>query len=281
MCAARLRTLRRVGLDLDRAGDRVGAGRLQRALPLDLDHADPADAGDAQVGVVAQRRDADARAAWPPRGWSCPAGTLSLVPSMSTVTGPPMHRRRVAGRDVLALLAARAPGTCSRLLMASSLIGLRQAGERGRPRISSWKCSTMDRKALGLDWPSPHLEASCMVSPSASSSCRYAVGALAPLEHLDALEQLHVADPARRALAAGLLDEELQEVLGHVEHVAVRAEDDDRAAGGDVLEGDARGRTPRPGTHVPGRAADLHRLGVRRRRPPRAARPTVMPSGNS
>ena len=91
--------------------------------------------------------------------------------------------------------------------------------------------------------------------------------ALALLEQLDAFEQLGVAQAARGALAARLLDEELEEVLGHVEHVALRADHHDRAAGGDVLEG-------QPALEVAGRhadargAADLHRLGAARRRPP-------------
>ena len=57
---ARLADLARVGVDLDRRRDRVGARRLQRPLALDLDHAHPAHAGHAQVLVVAERRDADA-----------------------------------------------------------------------------------------------------------------------------------------------------------------------------------------------------------------------------
>ena len=58
---ARLAHLRRVGVDLDGGGHRVRARRLQGPLPLDLDHAHPADAGDAQVGVVAERGDPDAQ----------------------------------------------------------------------------------------------------------------------------------------------------------------------------------------------------------------------------
>ena len=80
------------------------------------------------------------------------------------------------------------------------------------------------------------------------------------LEQLDAFEQLGHALAAGRALAARLVDEELQEVLGHVEHVALRAEDDDRAAGGDVLVGDGAVEL-RGGNALAGGAADLHRLG--------------------
>ncbi len=56
---ARLAHLRRVGLHLDRRGHRVGARRLQRPLAFHLDDADPAHAGDAEVGMVAQRGDPD------------------------------------------------------------------------------------------------------------------------------------------------------------------------------------------------------------------------------
>ena len=51
-----------VGVDLDGRGDGVGAGGLQGPLPLDLHHADAADAGDLEVGVVAQGGDAHADA---------------------------------------------------------------------------------------------------------------------------------------------------------------------------------------------------------------------------
>ena len=58
--AARQAHLRRVGVDLHLVGHREGAGRLQSALALDLDHADPADAGHVEVGVVAEGGDVDA-----------------------------------------------------------------------------------------------------------------------------------------------------------------------------------------------------------------------------
>ena len=48
----------RVGVDRDGRGDGIGAGRLQGPLPLHLDHADAADAGHLEVGVVAERGDA-------------------------------------------------------------------------------------------------------------------------------------------------------------------------------------------------------------------------------
>ncbi len=51
-----------VGVDLDGRGDGIGARGLQVALPLHLDHADAADAGDFQVGVVAEGGDAHAQA---------------------------------------------------------------------------------------------------------------------------------------------------------------------------------------------------------------------------
>ena len=60
--AARQPHLAAVRVDAHLVGDREGARRLQRALALDLDHADAAHAGDVEVGVVAQRRDADAGA---------------------------------------------------------------------------------------------------------------------------------------------------------------------------------------------------------------------------
>src|SRR5664279_710942 len=61
--------------------------------------------------------------------------------------------------------------------------------------------------------------------------------ALALFQQLDALEQLGVAHAAGCALAAGLVGEELEEVVRHRQHVPLRADHDDRAAGGDVLEG--------------------------------------------
>ena len=41
-----------------------------------------------------------------------------------------------------------------------------------RPRISSWKLATTESRALGADWPSPHLLANCSVSPRLQSSLR-------------------------------------------------------------------------------------------------------------
>ena len=47
-----------VGLDLDGRRDRIGAGRLEVPLTLHLDHADAADAGHFEVGVIAEGGDA-------------------------------------------------------------------------------------------------------------------------------------------------------------------------------------------------------------------------------
>jgi hypothetical protein len=46
--------------DLDGGGDGEGAGGLEGALAFHFHHADPAHAGDAQVGMMAQGRNADA-----------------------------------------------------------------------------------------------------------------------------------------------------------------------------------------------------------------------------
>ena len=80
------------------------------------------------------------------------------------------------------------------------------------------------------------------------------------LEQLDAFEQFGHAFAAGGTLAARFVDEELQEVLHHVEHVALRTEDDDRAAGGNVLEGQAAVELG-GGNALAGGPADLHRLG--------------------
>src|SRR5665647_2544299 len=80
--------------------------------------------------------------------------------------------------------------------------------------------------------------------------------ALTPSEHLDALEQLDVADAARGALPAGLVDEEPLEVLGHLQHVAVGADDDHGAAGPHVLVADRTGERPRRDTRSRGAADD-------------------------
>ena len=49
-----------VRVDLHLVDDGRGAGRLQRSLPVDLDHADAAHPGHVEIGVVAERRDRDA-----------------------------------------------------------------------------------------------------------------------------------------------------------------------------------------------------------------------------
>ncbi len=48
-----------IGVDLDGRGDGVGTRGLEGPLPLYLHHADAADTGDLEVGVVAQGGDAD------------------------------------------------------------------------------------------------------------------------------------------------------------------------------------------------------------------------------
>ena len=110
-----------------------------------------------------------------------------------------------------------------------------------------------------------------MVAPSALTLGEELGRALALLEELDRLEHLGVAQTARRALAAALLDEEVEEVLGHVEDVAAGADDHHRAAGGDVLEGQGAGEVPGGDADAAG-AADLDGLGAARRRPLRAGR---------
>ena len=60
--AARQAHAAAVGVDRHLVGDGEDAGRLQQALAFDFDHADPADAGHVEVGVVAEGRDVDADA---------------------------------------------------------------------------------------------------------------------------------------------------------------------------------------------------------------------------
>ena len=116
-------------------------------------------------------------------------------------------------------------------------------------------------KALELVWPRPHLEATCMVPLSSRSSAMYSAEQVPVFQLPGRLEHLGVADATRRALAARLVDEELEEVLGHGQHVALRAEHHDRAARGDVLEGHLAGELR--ARHADARrAADLHGLGV-------------------
>ena len=103
-----------------------------------------------------------------------PTGTLIVCPSMIARMVPPM----ASGMAVAAWPAGAcmlrgvrtAPGSSFLSTMEDSLF--RQIPAAERPRISPWKCSTMERKALGADCPSPHLEASCMVLLSPFSSRR-------------------------------------------------------------------------------------------------------------
>ena len=101
----------------------------------------------------------------------------------------------------------------------------------------------------------------------------------ARLEQLDPFQELGVAQAAGGALAAGLVHEEFQEVLQHVQHVPLRAEDDDRAAGGDVLEGEVRPKSL-AGTHWPEAPPICTALASS---PPTSLSSwaTVMPRGNS
>ena len=133
----------------------------------------------------------------------------------------------------------------------------------------------------GPIWPRPHLDASCMRLAQRAEFVEIGHRALArACSMLDAFEQLGHAFAAGRTLAARFVDEELQEVLGHVEHVAFRAEDDDRAAGGDVLVGD--GAVEVRGGHALARRRRRPAPPWPPRRPPRpSSSATVMPMGNS
>ena len=199
MCRRAWRTFSRVRLDLERRGDRVRARRLQRPLALDFHDADAADARDAQVRVVAQRRnphpellrrlehrraerhlhvlavDGDRDQAADRAGGVLRGGDRFA----------PLAHRRARRVEVLSGVSAhRIPRNTRQNRSPAGATGgtpvlrpLRQArrlsyATKLRPMISSLKCLTIDTNALGLDCPSPHLDASCIVSLSASSSCR-------------------------------------------------------------------------------------------------------------
>ena len=174
MCRRARRTLAEWVLHLDRRGDRVAARRLQRPLPFDLDHADAAHAGQAQVLVVAERGDADAQ----------------LLGGLEDRRAQ-RHRDRVAvDRSTsiclpIALACCDAPRRCGASgssgpasaagsgLQVVGHVGLlvrmrRRHATRSRPRISSWKCSTIESKALGADWPRPHFDGQLHASRPAS-----------------------------------------------------------------------------------------------------------------
>ncbi len=256
-----MRTLRGVRVDGERVGDRVGAGGLQRALALDLDHADAAHAGDLEVRVVAERGDVDADGLGGVAGWCMPKGTLVSIAVDGDGHVRADGRRGCRGPARAATCWSRCAAglVVSRLVAHAAVLAL--SAWAGRLMISSPKCSRMDRKALELVWPRPHLEATCMVPLRLAQLGEVLRGAGALLELLGRLEHLGVAEAARGALAARLVDEELEEVLGHVEHVALRAEDHDGAAGGDVLEGHLAGELGARHARARG-AADLHCLGV-------------------
>ncbi len=80
---------------------------------------------------------------------------------------------------------------------------------------------------------------------------------VARLYHLDALEELPIADAARRALAARLFGEELHEVLQHVDHLTMGTEHHNRSARGERLVGDLLVE-PRTRNALARGAADLH-----------------------
>src|SRR5512142_1294740 len=87
-----------------------------------------------------------------------------------------------------------------------------------------------------------------------------AVRAQAGRDLLERLLDQDVAGAAGGAPAAGLVDEELHEVLDDLEEIALGAEDDDRAAGGQVAETDLAAE-PVGGDACAGGPSDLDGLG--------------------
>ena len=108
---------------------------------------------------------------------------------------------------------------------------------RGRG-FRRWKSSTIDRNALGADWPSPHLEANCMVSPSAQSSLQVVPSSTSPLEHVRRLRATSGCPRGRECTGRTTRRRRTPGNSRRRRACRAGAEDDDRAAGGDVFVGD-------------------------------------------
>src|SRR6516165_4054156 len=81
-------------------------------------------------------------------------------------------------------------------------------------------------------------------------------------DKVNLLAQYHVSGPAGNADTTGLVDEELHEIPDDLEKVALRIEDHERTAAGDVFEGDLAVGVCAGRNHLPGGAADLHGPGT-------------------
>src|SRR5512140_3846162 len=166
-----------------------------------------------------------------------PKGTLASLPSMFTVTRAPMASGLVVvtTRRCCCDSGARWMGVVGLLMLTPSS----RARRAGRDLVAEVLQHREEGARAGL--PEAALRSDLHGGAERLDALEVLRGARAVLEELDALEQLGVAQPARRALAARLLDEELEEVLGHVEEVTLRPDHHDGTAGRDVLEGEAAG----------------------------------------
>ena len=84
----------------------------------------------------------------------------------------------------------------------------------------------VESTGLAAVWPRPQSAVSLMVLPRSIERLDVAFLALAVADAGDDLEHALGAHPAGRALAAGLVLDEVQEEAGHVDHAAVVVHDD-------------------------------------------------------
>ncbi len=167
--------LRRVGVYVDRGGDGVTARGLQGPLAFDLDDANAAHARQAQVLVIAERGDADFQGGGRfEQGRGQRDGDRLAVDGQLDLLADGLGvGDSLDGAEHLAFWGPRRsrfhlPVVAHvRLLVACFVLRAWV-----RPRISSWKLATTESRALGADWPRPHLLASCRVSPRLQSSRR-------------------------------------------------------------------------------------------------------------
>ena len=223
----------RIGLDLHPGLDLARAGRDEHARPGDLDDADPADVDRRQVLGVAQRRRVDALRRGRRRGSSSPAGDRDRARRRWSI-----RRRLDGGRSAVARACGRRQQDVGQRLdrrrrrRAYGVGRSRSHGSGRRSQRHQPGCRSADSIADDAVWPSPQIDASRIAWPisrsSASSSSRGRTREPGD-EPREQLLLADAADPARDALAARFVAEELGDPAQRVDEVGRLVEDHDHA----------------------------------------------------
>ena len=197
----------------------LGAGRHDHAVgarrgarggcaldALDLDEAEPARAERLERVGRAQLRDCRRPASDAARMTDVPAGTITPMPSTVTCAVASPRTGGVPRSGV-----SRAGSSMS--VMAGPLPWWAPGGPK-----SSGKCSSALRTGIGVSPPIAHSDPFVIVVQRSSSSTSWVRRTPSSVGGPDAVDDLHPArrpDPARRALAARLLDAELHREARH------------------------------------------------------------------